>query len=126
MINTAVAHLQARGGGRLVGLSSIAGIRGISRAPAYAASKAFLSNYLHGLRYRFMRLGVPIIVTDVQPGFVDTRLAGARFWMASPEKAARQIVAAVDRGRTHVYVTKRWRLIAWLIRVVPDAVWGRV
>ena len=37
-----------------------------------------------------------------------------------------QIVAAVDRGRTHVYVTKRWRLIAWLIRVVPDAVWGRV
>ena len=56
----------------------------------------------------------------------DTRLAGARFWMASPEKAARQIVAAVDRGRTHVYVTKRWRLIAWLIRVVPDAVWGRV
>ena len=126
MINTAVAHLQARGGGRLVGLSSIAGIRGIGRAPAYAASKAFLSNYLHGLRYRFMRLGVPIIVTDVQPGVVDTRLAGARFWMASPEKAARQIVAAVDRGRTHVYVTKRWRLIAWLIRVVPDAMWGRV
>jgi short-subunit dehydrogenase len=126
MINVAVEHLQVRGGGHLVGLSSIAGIRGIGRAPAYAASKAFLSNYLHGLRYRFMRLGVPIVVTDVQPGFVDTRLAGARFWMASPEQAARQIIAAVRRGRTHVYVTKRWRLIAWLIRVVPDAVWGRV
>lgn len=126
MINVAVAHLLARGGGTLVGLSSIAGIRGIGRAPAYAASKAFLSNYLHGLRYRFMRLGVPITVTDVQPGFVDTRLAGARFWMASPETAARQIVRAARRGRSHVYVTRRWRLIAWLIRMLPDAVWGRV
>lgn len=126
MINVAAEHLHARGGGRLVGLSSIAGIRGIGRSPAYAASKAFLSNYLHGIRYRFMRLGVPIVVTDVQPGFVDTRLAGAKFWMASPEKAARQIIAAVRRGRPHVYVTKRWRLIAWLIRVVPDHVWGRV
>ncbi len=126
MINVAAAHLQKRGRGHLVGLSSIAAIRGIGRAPAYAASKAFLSNYLHGLRYRFMRLGLPIIVTDVQPGFVDTRLAAAKFWMASPEVAARQIVNAVRKGRTHVYITRRWRLIAWLIRIVPDALWGRL
>lgn len=126
MINVAVEHLQTRGGGRLVGLSSVAALRGIGLAPAYSASKAFLSNYLHGLRYRFMKRGLPISVTDVQPGFVDTRMAGGKFWMASTETAAREIIAAAHKGRAHVYVTPRWRLIAWLMRIVPDALWGRL
>jgi hypothetical protein len=52
--------------------------------------------------------------------------AGNRFWMASPEVAARQIVAAIRRRKRHVYVTRRWRLIAWLLRVVPDAVYSRL
>jgi len=126
MINVAVEHLEARGRGRLVGLSSVAAVRGIGRAPAYSASKAFLSNYLHGLRYRFMKRKLPISVTDVQPGFVETRMAGGTFWMVSAETAARQIIAATQRGRAHVYVTPRWRLIAWLMRLVPDVLWGRL
>jgi short-subunit dehydrogenase len=127
MVNVAVAHLEARRSGHLVGISSLAALRGNGTAPAYSASKAFVSNYLQGLRYRFHKSKLPIVVTDVQPGFVDTRMAaGNRFWMASPEVAARQIVAAIRRRKQHVYVTRRWRLIAWLLRVAPDAVYSRL
>jgi short-subunit dehydrogenase len=119
--NVAAAHLQARGSGAFVGISSIGALRGNLEAPAYNASKAFMSNYLEALRDRFATLRLPIVVTDVQPGFVDTAMAKAAntFWMATPEKAAAQIYAAVRNRRRHVYVTKRWRLVAWIYKALP-------
>jgi short-subunit dehydrogenase len=126
MVNVAVAHLEARRSGHLVGISSVAAVRGVGAAPAYAASKAFVSNYLQGVRYRLKKLKLPIVVTDVQPGFVDTAMAGGDFWKASPQTAARQIAAAIRRRRPHVYVTRRWRLVAWLMKVVPDALYARL
>jgi len=128
IVNVAVAHLEARGSGHLVAISSLAGLRGNGGAPAYAASKAFVSNYLQGVRYRFSKLKLPIAVTDVQPGFVDTRMAkGDRlFWVASPQKAARQITGAIRGRKQRVYITKRWRLIAWLLKVLPDALYLRL
>jgi short-subunit dehydrogenase len=127
MVNVAVAHLETRGSGHLVGISSLAALRGSRVAPAYNASKAFVSNYLQGVRYRFNKLKLPIVVTDVQPGFVDTPMAaGNRFWIASPQTAARQIVAAIRDRKQHVYITRRWRLIAWLLRVVPEALYSKL
>src|ERR1051325_5903285 len=79
--NVAVSHLQARGSGCLVGISSIAAIRGNPAAPAYGASKAFMSNYLEAMRYRFAVRKLPVAVIDVQPGFVDTAMArGAKLF----------------------------------------------
>jgi len=128
MVNVAVAHLEARGAGHLVGISSLAALRGNRVAPAYAASKAFVSNYLQGVRYRFQKLKLPMAVTDVQPGFVDTRMAKADrlFWVASPQTAARQIAAAIRGRKQHVYITRRWRLIAWLLQVLPDALYSKL
>jgi short-subunit dehydrogenase len=128
MVNVAVAHFEARGSGHLVGISSLAALRGIGAAPAYAASKAFVSNYMQGVRYRFKKLKLPVVVTDVQPGFVATRMAKAerQFWVASPETAARQIAAAIRRRKRRAYVTRRWRLVAWLMQLLPDAVYERL
>ena len=120
--NVAVKHLQARGSGQIVGISSLAALRGGRAAPAYNASKAFESNYMLGLRHKFSKLKLPIVVTDVQAGWVDTAMAkgDGMFWVASPEKAARQIFDAVRTRKKHVYVTRRWRVIAWLLRAGPD------
>jgi short-subunit dehydrogenase len=126
MVNVAMEYFEARGSGHLVGISSLAALRGVGGAPAYAASKAFVSNYLQGVRYRVKKLKLPIVVTDVQPGFVDTRMAGGDFWIASPQKAARQIAAAIRERKQHLYVTKRWRLAAWLMKVVPDALYSKL
>ena len=120
--DTAFNYFVKQGHGHLVGISSIAAIRGGRYAPAYNASKAFVCNYLEGLRHMAMKTKLPIYVTDIQPGFVDTRMAqGDRiFWRASAEKAARQIYRAIERKKPHAYVTRRWRLVAWVLKIMPN------
>lgn len=128
MVNVAMGALEARGSGQLVGISSVAALRGGRAAPAYNASKAFVSNYLEGLRQRCQRSGLPIIVTDIQPGFVRTAMARSPqlFWVASAERAAEQIFAAIRKRKRHAYVTRRWRLVAWLLRSLPASWYQRL
>ena len=128
LANVAMRYFIARGAGHLVGISSVAGVRGNSRAPAYCASKAFLSAYLDSLRYRVWRLGLPIAVTDIRPGFVDTAMGQSphRFWVSSPAVAAQQIYAAIRRRKHRAYVTRRWILVAGLMRWLPDWLYRRL
>jgi short-subunit dehydrogenase len=122
LADAAMQHFIQFGKGHLVGISSLAALRGNSLAPAYNASKAFVSTYLQGLRYKVARLGLPITITDIQPGFVDTAMAQSPslFWVASPEKAAGQIYEAIRRKRKQATITKRWRLFAWFLKLAPD------
>ena len=126
--NVSFHHFRQQGSGHLVGISSIAGIRGGGGAPAYSASKAFVSNYLQGLRYIAEKRKLNIAVTDIQPGFVDTAMAQGDhvFWSASPQKAAAQIYKAIRKKKKHAYVTKRWRLIAWALKVMPDGFYNKL
>ena len=121
-------HFFSQGQGHLVGISSIAAIRGDGSSPAYNASKAFVSSYLQGLRKKASKSKTPITVTDIQPGFVDTALARGEnlFWVASAPEAARQIYKVILARKSHAYVTRRWRLIAWLLKSLPDAVYHRI
>ena len=123
--DAAIKYFIERGHGHLVGISSVAALFGSPQAPAYNASKAFVSNYLEGLKGLVRRVRLPIIVTDIRPGFVDTAMAQGPgiFWMASPEKAARQIYSAIRRKRSCAYVTRRWRLAGWLSKIVPTRCW---
>lgn len=73
MAQVAMRHFLERGRGHLVGISSVAALR-VNRAAAYAASKAFQSVYLDGLRDLARQSGHPIVVTEVQPGGVDTAM----------------------------------------------------
>jgi short-subunit dehydrogenase len=122
LAGAAMNRFLAQGHGHLIGITSVAAVRGAASAPAYAASKAFASNYLEGLHHRALRSGRPIFVTEVRPGFVDTAMmkADRPFWVASPETAAAQIIRAAEAGRKRVYVTPRWRLVAWLLSHLPD------
>lgn len=128
MANVAIKHCCKQGSGHIVGISSVAAIRGNRKSPAYNASKAFVSNYLEGLRQKVGKLGMPITVTCIQPGSVDTPMAKgeALFWIAPPEKAAQQIFEAIRYKKDHAYVTKRWRIIAWLLKLMPNWVHSRL
>ena len=114
--------------GHFVSISSTAALRGLPDQPEYAASKAFVSRYVDGLRHKVFKLGLPITITDIQPGFMDTRMANDDnvFWAAPPEKAAAQVYRAIRRKRKHAYVTRRWRLIAWFMKYAPDWLFHRV
>jgi short-subunit dehydrogenase len=128
MANVAMHYFSKKGTGHLANISSIAALRGNGSAPAYNASKAFESNYLEGMRHRFAKLRLPITITDIQPGFVDTAMAQGvgLFWVASPEEAAKQIYQAIRKKKKHAYVTRRWRLIAWLFKLAPDWFYHRL
>jgi len=128
MANVAMHHFLSKGSGHLVGISSIASIRGDGDAPAYNASKAFVSNYMEGLRKKVSKSGMPIVITDIQPGFVDTAMAKGEglFWVASPQKAAQQIYTAIKRKKKHAYITKRWRVIGWLMKAMPGFIYNRL
>jgi short-subunit dehydrogenase len=112
-----------QGFGHLVSISSIASLRGNRFAPSYYASKAFQVNYLESLYFKTKEIkGGKVFVTDIRPGFVDTRMAlgDEIFWMASLEKASKQIYKAIKRKKRRVYISKRWNLIAWVLKIVPS------
>jgi len=123
MANVAYRYFLECGRGHIVGISSIAAHIVNGNTPAYSASKACISNYMRGMRLNARKANAPIIITDIQPGFVDTPLIKDRkkiFWMASAEKAAKQIYAAIKKKKKHAYITKRWRIAAWIAKVLPE------
>jgi short-subunit dehydrogenase len=107
--------------GHLVGISSVAGLRGNRYAPAYSASKSYQINYLESLRQKAAHLKVPLYVTDIRPGFVDTAMAQGEkvFWVAPVEKAVQQIFKAIRSKKKVAYITKRWWLIAAILKRLP-------
>lgn len=120
-------YFAQQGKGHLVGISSIGALRGNHIAPAYNASKAFMSNYLEGLRKKAFKSKIQIIITDIKPGFVDTEMAQGegQFWVASPSKAAEQIYSVIRCQKAHAYVTRRWCLIGWLLKYMPNWMYQR-
>ncbi len=112
-----------QGFGHLAAISSIASLRGTRGAPAYFASKAYQVNYLESLYLKTKEVkGSKIYITDVRPGFVDTKMAlgDGVFWLASLDKASKQIYSAIKRKKRRVYISKRWNLIAWVLKIVPS------
>ena len=104
------------------------GLRGNGISPAYNASKAYQINYLEGIRQKVTKLRLPIFVTDVRPGFVDTDMAkgDGLFWVAPVEKAGKQIFHAIQKKKRIVYVTKRWKLIAQILKIIPSSLYCKI
>jgi short-subunit dehydrogenase len=121
-------YFSAQRHGHLVAFSSIAGLHGNSEAPAYSASKAYQINYLQGLQIKAVKSSVPVFITDIRPGFVNTDMAKGEklFWMASPEKAAIRIFNAIKKKRRTAYITKRWVLIAILFKYLPNRIFEKL
>lgn len=120
--NWSMNYFQKQGYGHLANISSIAGLLGNGIAPSYNATKAYQINYFNGLRKKVKKLKLRIHLTDIRPGFVDTPIlkGNGLFWIAPVDKAAKQIYAAIRKKKKKVYITKRWALIAFIIRLKPS------
>lgn len=131
MATLAFDHLCQRGHGTLAILSSVAGLRGLGVAPTYSASKGFDRLYAEALSAQAQQRCPKVRVVDIRPGFVDTPLIAGnsyRFGVVSVEKASRQIAQALIKERPPrvVYVSRRWRLIGWLLQSLPAWVLRRL
>ena len=116
-----------QGFGHLAAITSIGGLRGEPQAPAYSASKAYQINYMEALRKRAYKVG-RVDVTDIRPGLVNTRMAKGEnlLWVMPVEKVVSQIVKAIKQKRSKAYVTKRWHILAIIIKNLPYSLFKRM
>jgi short-subunit dehydrogenase len=134
IVHYAFNYFVKQGYGHIAATSSLASIRGNSWAPAYSASKAFMSIYMEGLHMKAKKMArknkseQTIFLTDIQPGFVNTKSpkGNGQFWAAPVEKVARQIYYAIEKKKWRVYITRRWWLIAQLMKWAPGWLYHRV
>jgi decaprenylphospho-beta-D-erythro-pentofuranosid-2-ulose 2-reductase len=120
-------RLLARGGGTLAVLSSVAGDRGRKPVILYGASKAGLSAYLEGLDHKFRSRGLKTVT--VKPGFVKTGMTAGLSpppFAGEPEGVAKDILAAIERGRPVVYTPGVWRWVMLVIKNLPRFVMRRI
>lgn len=128
IVDWSMKQFEKQGFGHLTSISSVGGLRGNGVAPAYNASKSFQINYLEGMRQKANKLNKRIFVTDIRPGFVDTAMAKGEglFWVATIEKAGKQIFAAIQRKKKVAYITKRWHLVALILKLLPSSVYCKI
>ncbi len=118
----AMNYFSGRGAGHLVGVSSVAAHFSTGLAMTYHATKAYVSSYLNGMRSRAAHSKKPIIVTTVEPGFIDTPMLEGRPMGTVPvDRAVRQIVTAIERKKNRVFITRRWALVAALLYILPKS-----
>jgi NAD(P)-dependent dehydrogenase (short-subunit alcohol dehydrogenase family) len=122
-IDAAVALFRRQGGGQVVGITSVAGVRGLPGSGSYSASKAGLSVYLESVRAETH--AEPITVTTIAPGYIDTPLnqdVKSRPFLIDAETGARTMANLIERGVAHSTVPRLpWTVISPLLRVLPTA-----
>ncbi len=120
-----IAAMRRAGRGRLVGIASVAGIRGLPGAGAYCASKAAAISYLESLRVELRGSGVKVVT--ICPGFIDTPMTQVnRFpmpFLLPPDVAARAFAGAIARGVRQAVIPWPMAVVAWILRRLPNAVY---
>jgi hypothetical protein len=123
-VNAAVTLFRRQGGaGQIVGVSSVAGVRGLPGSSSYSASKAGLTTYLESVRAE--TLDEPITVTTLAPGYIDTainREMANRPFLIDAEKGARIMADLIERGVAYSTVPRMpWTVISPLLRLLPTS-----
>tara|TARA_B110000003_G_scaffold259500_1_gene279567 strand:- start:11077 stop:11799 length:723 start_codon:yes stop_codon:yes gene_type:complete len=122
LYNLSFNLFRKQGFGHLVGITSIASIRGNRGAPAYFSSKAYQKAYLESLYIKTKTIkSNKVFITDIRPGFVDTAMAlgDGIFWMVPLHKATKQLYSAIKKKKRVAYISKRWTLIAFILKITP-------
>lgn len=120
-------RLLARGGGKLVVFSSVAGDRGRKPVAIYGSSKAGLSAYLEALDHKFHAQGLSVLC--VKPGFVKTGMTAGLPpppFAGEAEGVASDVLHAIETDRAVVYTPAPWALIMLVIRKLPRFIMRRI
>ena len=120
--------MAARGSGTLVGIGSVAGIRGLPGHGAYCASKAAVISYCESLRGELRPLGVRVVT--VCPGYVDTPLTQRNRYsmpfLMQPEDFAEQAYRTIRAGASYRVIPWQMGVVAKLLRLLPNPLFDRV
>ncbi len=117
-----------RGSGRLVGIGSVAGIRGLPGHGAYCSSKAGVISYCESLRGELRPSGVKVVT--ICPGYIDTPLTqkntyGMPFLM-KPEDFSGKAFQVIERGASYSVIPWQMGVVAKLLRALPNTLFDKV
>ena len=122
-----VTGMVERGSGRLVGIGSVASIRGLPGHGAYCASKAGVVAYCESLRGELRPTGVKVVT--LCPGYIDTPLTqGNRYGMPflmQAEDFADQAFRAIEVGTSYRVIPWQMGVVAKIMRLMPNALFDR-
>lgn len=120
-------RMMARGGGRLVLFSSVAGDRGRKPVGIYGSSKAAIAAYAEALDHKHHAAGLDVLC--VKPGFIKTGMtAGLKPppFAGEPEQVARDVVRAIAKRKPVLYTPRMWALVMLVIRWLPRFVMRKI
>jgi short-subunit dehydrogenase len=131
MANVALEIFEKQKSGHLVGISSISGLRGDAKCPVYCGAKAFISTYLEGVRNYMIQKNIPVYVTDIMPGWIDTEEVKysempETYWVTPLQKAGQQIFEAIQNKQKIAYISKRQILVKLALNIVPDVIYNAI
>lgn len=123
-----LAEMKTRGSGRLAGIASVAGYRGLPGAAAYSASKAAAISYLESLRVELRKTGIRVIT--ICPGYIATPMTAKNPYpmpfMMSAETAAAKIASLIERGSSFTVIPWQMALVARALHVMPNWLYDRL
>ena len=107
---------------RLVGIGSVAGVRGLPGAGAYSASKAAVRCYCESLRLELRPFGIKVVT--IAPGYIDTPMTAHNSYpmpfLMDPQRFAAAAARAIAAGRSYRVIPWQMGLVAKLLRVLPN------
>lgn len=119
-----VEPMRQAGGGTLVGIASVAGIRGIPGAGAYSASKAAAIALLESMRVELRRSGVRVVT--ISPGYIATPMTAKNPYpmpfILPADVAARRMLRVIAQGKSYAVVPWQMAIVGKLLRLLPNAV----
>ncbi len=119
--------MTARGTGALVGIGSVAGIRGLPGHGAYCASKAAVIAYCESLRGEIRDSGVKVVT--ICPGYIDTPLTQKNSYsmpfLMKADVFASQAFAAIEAGSSYRVIPWQMGVVAKLLRLLPNAAFDK-
>ncbi len=114
--------------GRLVGIASVAGIRGLPGAEAYSASKAAAISYLESLRLELRASGVKVVT--IAPGYIATPMTAHNPYrmpfLLPADEAARRFAHAIARGSSYTVIPWPMGVVAKILRILPNWLYDRL
>jgi short-subunit dehydrogenase len=123
-----IQAMRVRGSGILVGIASVAGIRGLPGHAAYCASKAAVISYCEALRGELRGTGVQVIT--IAPGYVDTPLTRKNRYpmpfLMSAAAFADQAFKAITAGESYRVIPWQMGVVSRLMRLIPNFLWDRI
>jgi NAD(P)-dependent dehydrogenase (short-subunit alcohol dehydrogenase family) len=121
-----IPYFRDQGAGMIVGISSVAGYRGLPGSEAYGATKAAQINLLEALRVRLRPDGIDVLT--VCPGFVETEMTSQNTFpmpfMISAEAAARAIADGMARQSARIVFPWQMAVLMKVATLVPDRLWA--